>query len=201
MVVTLLREHTRLLHDRVENAVDLPSRCGSLESYRELLSRLLGFYAPLEAQLSPFDWGLAGLNFEARRKAALLRADLASLGLATISIDSLASCRKLPRPASLAGAIGCLYVLEGATLGGQVIARQVSRSLGVGPSTGGRFFYAHGEETGSLWRAFGAAAGSYCGEAEDRIAAAVAAAVATFEAFETWLTAGEGEGERRGHGG
>lgn len=187
MILDLLRQRTSLLHDRVERAVDLPSRCDSREGYASLLSRLLGFYEPFETALARFDWRQAGLDFEERRKAGRLRADLSALGWEGAAIDGAARCRDLPRPAALAGAVGCLYVLEGATLGGQVIARQTARSLGVGPERGGRFYEGYGEATGRLWRAFGSAANAYCGHDERRSEEAVDGAIATFAAFEAWL--------------
>lgn len=193
-IASRLREHTRPLHDRVEKAVDIPSRCASLEAYRSLLARMLGFYAPFEASQSRLDWREAGLDFEARRKAHLLRADLSALGLSEPAIDALPLRQRLPEPGSLAAGLGHQYVLEGATLGGQILAREIERSLGLSPGAGGSFYAGYGERTGSMWRGFCSAANSYCGDDPRRHEDALAGAVQTFEAFEAWLLGGAGEG-------
>jgi heme oxygenase len=191
-VLETLGRRTAPLHGRVERAVDLPARCGSVGAYRGLLARLLGIYRPIEHALSAFDWPAAGLGFDERRKTGLLSADLATLGLTTAQIEGVSDCAALPRPATLAAALGCLYVLEGATLGGQVIGRQVRRSLGIAPATGGSFHAAYGDRAGVMWRAFREAADAYCGDDFGRIEEAVAGAAATFEAFERWLVVGCG---------
>lgn len=185
-----LREHTAQLHQQAERAVDLPSRCRDIPSYRSLLATLLGLYSPLEDLLSRFDWASAGIDLPARRKAHLLRADLAVLGLTANEVWILPRCEETPAPTTLAGAFGVLYVLEGATLGGAIIARQVREVLGIEPASGGSFHACYGNQSGILWRGFCAAMESYCGEDEGRIAEALREAAATFSAFERWLTAG-----------
>ena len=44
-------------------------------------------------------------------------------------------------------AFGCLYIMEGASLGGQVIGQHVRQTLGATPETGGRFYAAYGDRT------------------------------------------------------
>jgi heme oxygenase len=184
-----LREHTAPLHRRAERAVDLPSRCCDVQSYRSLLATLLGLYSPLEELLSRFDWTSAGIDLPARRKAHLLRADLAVLGLTANEVWTLSSCEETPAPATLAGAFGVLYVLEGATLGGAIIARQVREALGIEPASGGSFHACYGNQSGILWRGFCGAMEAYCGNDERRIAETLREAAATFSSFEHWLTA------------
>ena len=50
--------------------------------------------------------------------------------------------------------MGCLYVLEGATLGGVVIRRHPEQKLRLGPDNGAAFFHAYGPDTGRRWREF-----------------------------------------------
>lgn len=56
----------------------------------------------------------------------------------------------------LSAALGGLYVLEGATLGGRVIARHLRRHLGDVIPEGGLLDF-HGEATSAVWKGFGAA--------------------------------------------
>ena len=50
------------------------------------------------------------------------------------------SADDLPDLQGVQEALGCLYVVEGSTLGGQVIARHLRQTLGVDPRCGGSFF-------------------------------------------------------------
>ena len=52
--------------------------------------------------------------------------------------------------------LGALYVLEGATLGGQVLRREMAQRLGVNADNGGAFLDVYGAETGRRWRYPGA---------------------------------------------
>jgi heme oxygenase (biliverdin-IX-beta and delta-forming) len=153
-----LKQGTQELHRRVERAVDIETACRGLHTYRGLLSRLLGYYEPLEGILSSFSWDKAGVDFAARRKSAWLRQDLAFLGLADAAQAELPRCSLLPRPSSMAAAVGAMYVLEGATLGGQVILRMIDKNLRLSPHGGAAFHAGYGAHNGGMWRGFKAAA-------------------------------------------
>ena len=185
--MALLRQHTRIEHARLEDRLDIFTRLQGRDEYRALLIRLYGLYEPLEARLLEASHRHAiPLDVVARRKAPLLERDLAVLGLDPIARAAIPRCTALPAIDSAATALGCLYVLEGATLGGQLIARHLDRHLGIGPDTGGAFFTAYGERVGAMWRALGAALAAYPCSPHDQ-EAMVGAARATFEAFEGWL--------------
>ena len=186
-VLDRLREETRAAHDAIERVFDWEGRLATREGYRALLGRLHGFHAVWEPAAA------ALLNdpalFEPRRKAHLLARDLVHLRLAPEAVA------RLPRPGGDAAprtreeALGGLYVLEGSTLGGQVIARHLLRALAVGPATGGAYYAAYGEAVGPMWRAVRA---RLLAEAADAATAdaVVAAAGRTFESMRAWLAAG-----------
>ena len=78
--------------------------------------------------------------------------------------------------------LGALYVMEGSTLGGQVIARQLDKA-GIAGRT---FFAGRAERTGPLWKQFSQllaedAAGTTAPDA------VVASAVHTFQSLAAWL--------------
>jgi heme oxygenase len=90
---------------------------------------------------------------------------------------------------TLAHALGLLYVLEGATLGGQLLRRRLGPALGLTEERGLAFFTAYGAEVGPMWRAFADAlarfdAATPAGERPAAHAAALDAARAAFVAFE-----------------
>lgn len=184
-ILARLRAETRVEHEAIERELDLVSDALGLEAYRRRLVQLHGFLRPIEARLRP----VPGLDLATRRKTPLLAADLVVLGVADPS--RLAVCRELPRLRTPAARFGCLYVLEGATLGGQVISRHVRCTLGVTWAVGGRYFHAYGPRTGEMWQAFRAALAAFAAtattvDARDEI---VATAVATFRALRRWCEA------------
>jgi len=155
-VLTRLKTETRAQHDAIEAALDLTSETLTLDEYRLTLERFHGFYLPLEAGLVNIGgWAERGLDLTERQKAHLAKTDLQVLGVS--DIEMLPVCTDLPPHGTIAAAFGCLYVLEGATLGGQVISQLLRNRLGVTPETGGRFFHAYGDRTGAMWQAFRAA--------------------------------------------
>ena len=163
-----LKAATAVHHERLERRVDIASRVRSRDAYRELLERFYGFYRPLEERLQPY-----GETVELRPKAPLLARDVQSLGG---DVNALPQASRLPPTGSLAEALGVLYVLEGATLGGAVIAKLAQRRLGVTREQGGAFFGAYDARR---WKAFKLVV--------ERHGAADAAAVATFEDMEEWV--------------
>jgi heme oxygenase len=86
-------------------------------------------------------------------------------------------------------ALGAFYVLEGATLGGQILLRHLTRHF-EGAAVGGfAFFRAYGEQVGPMWKAFGevltgASVRAASGDFDSR---AVRGAMDTFDAFQAWL--------------
>ena len=155
-VLERLRAETRPQHDAIETALDLTSGTLTLGTYRRTLARFHGFYRPLEVGVQAVGgWADRGLDLAERWKTPLLEADLRALGVDDPA--ALPVCTDLPPHATVAAAFGCLYVLEGATLGGQVISQLLRNRLGVTPEAGGRFFYAYGDRTGAMWQAFRAA--------------------------------------------
>lgn len=180
-VLPLLKTATASHHAAVEERVDVRSALASRERYVQLLQTFLALYANLEKRLEKaIDWNAHGWPFEARRKTPWLRADLQALGAAEAETDPHGNAPAYP---TCAAAIGGLYVLEGATLGGQVITRWVQEHLGLTPTTGGRFFHGYGADTGRHWREFGAWAESVVGDDSAAAEQAVAGARSTFDAF------------------
>jgi len=180
-----LREATADLHKRVEASVDFRRSFTSRDAYERLLQRFLGFYAPFEQTIEA--WDVPGLRLElaSRRKSPRLEADLRVMGTARGCISHLARCSDLPVIRCNANAIGALYVVEGATLGGEVIARILEKQLGVTATAGGSFFASYGTHVRAMWDAFGEEATRFC-DTDVKCEQAVDGAVATFECFARW---------------
>jgi heme oxygenase len=186
MILQRLREQTQKNHERVEECFNLDMRLADVARYRDLLERLLGIYAPLEAALASFDWSAVGINFAARRKAGLLEVDLMALGVGQTRLQEIRRSAPVVVIKEMAEALGCMYVLEGATLGGQVICPMVHKRLGLRADTGASFFTSYGDKVGSMWKAFCQAISAAC-VSEKSMDQAVATAVRTFLYFEAAL--------------
>ncbi|MBU8536552.1 biliverdin-producing heme oxygenase [Falsiroseomonas tokyonensis] len=178
-----LRQATGAVHERLHRVpvfARLASGRIAQGEYVLLLRRLLGFHLGVEAvlraapSLAPY-----GIAVEERRRSPLLMADLVALGA-----PPLAAVAALPPAESAAWAMGCLYVTEGSTLGGQQLARALDAVL---PDEAGRsFLRGYGARHGAMWRECCVAIEA-CGAEAGRLAAMIDGAEATFGRFETWF--------------
>ena len=181
-----LRDRTEAIHQRLDESLEAQGMMRSLDGYRAILKRFLGLYRPLERHLEGISWAASGIDAGQRRKAGWLSADLEQLGLTSGEIEKLPDCLSLPRLSSVPEGLGALYVIEGATLGGQVITRHIQSALGIDAANGGRFFTAYGDRTGLLWREFVAVLDRHGGDSE-ATAAIERTAIETFRCFESWM--------------
>lgn len=186
-LLTALRSATTEAHRRLEDTVDIPRVVLDPEGYRRLLAAFFGFYRPLERELAALTgWESCGLDLAGRWKTPWLASDLAALGLEAPALQTLPDCAALPALDGLARGLGCLYVLEGATLGGRQITALMQGSPA--PPEARRFFASYGAETGLRWREFLAGLRSF----EERSTAPeradlLAAALDTFHGLQRWL--------------
>lgn len=188
-ILNRLRTETRHEHDAIETVLDIMKPDLGIAAYRCQLARFYGFYQPLEAAMASLvDWSHLEIDFDERRKSHLLAADLEQLGVDTAG--TLPICSALPPVTSIATGFGSLYVLEGATLGGQLIGRHVKQTLGLDVLHGARFFNCYGDRTGMMWKKFRAALVAFAitPATQDEI---VASAAATFTTLRCWCLAGK----------
>ncbi|MGY2136790.1 biliverdin-producing heme oxygenase [Pseudomonas reactans] len=183
-----LRTGTALLHVALEKRLPFFSERLDTDWYVRLLEAYYGFYQPVESAL--YDSGLIpdGFDTALRVKTPTLVCDLNALGAPAIS--TLPRCTELPTFNTPAACLGALYVLEGATLGGQVLRREMTQRLNVNADNGGAFLNIYGVETGRRWKDFLDYLGDQPLDAPAR-QRAVDAARSTFSCFEQWLDSQE----------
>jgi heme oxygenase len=170
-----LRAATHPCHQRLEDRIDILQRVRTLAGRRTLAQRFHALHTEAEAALAPWLSHVEGLEFEGRRRSPLLARDLEALGA-----PPAAGPKDPIRVTGVAEALGRLYVLEGSTLGGRVIRREVAAAGG--DMDGLSFLDPYGERTGERWRAFLEVVA-----AETDVEALVAGAVAGFAHAETRL--------------
>jgi heme oxygenase (biliverdin-IX-beta and delta-forming) len=180
----MLREATTAEHARLERRLDLLDTALTRARYRRVVAAMLGYVRPLELRLcraltSP-------MQGEPLRRSAWLQQDLVALGTDPSHVRAL-PYRPASPIASAGDAAGRSYVMEGMLLGGQVVARHLSSTLGIGPHNGGAFYHGFGRGTGRRWRTFLAVIETgYARGTVDGVAA-VEAARGVFIDLEHWL--------------
>lgn len=188
MILTKLKEATRAQHENLENTVDVMNQMFSLEDYKRLLTKFYRFYAAIEPKVAENDLQKAGFDFAERRKTPLLEKDLKALGIFDDVNKEVPLWENLPALGSTAAAFGSLYVMEGATLGGQVIMRHLKQHLGITPENGGAFFNSYGARVGQMWKSFGATVTDFAEKNQDD-ETIVNSARETFDSFAKCFTA------------
>ena len=179
MILAQLKADTRELHDHAEAALNLLDPALTRERYVDVLRGLHALYTPLCEDIGSWLGRCAELDWPARHavKADALRADLHDLGIRPGAPRVLS-----PLPDE-AHAWGALYVLEGATLGGQLLRRHLASRLNL-DGRGLAFFSSYGEQVGPRWKAFGAALDARCSREDAAFQAGVLdGATRTFALF------------------
>lgn len=178
-----LKTGTWNIHQQIEQRTPIFDPAFELADYVRLLERFYGFWTPLEIKLSQIpDLRDPVLDLPGRLKSHLLQADLRFLGS---DPTLLPHCRNLPATDTFERGLGSLYVLEGSTLGGQLISRRIDSHLNLRNSLGGSFFYSYGETVGQRWSEFRSFMTAHATPANS--VEIVNAARQTFECLFEWL--------------
>ena len=176
-----LRLETAPDHELVEQSVPLMDEGLSRDTYVACLRKLHGVVAAWE------NWAAANAPawihpyLANRQRAQLLRLDLIWFG----ADHSDQQRPTLPEIADASSLLGAMYVMEGSTLGGQLIARHVERVLNLVPGQGDAYFRGHTDQTGRLWKEFCDLLRTQVPDSETD--AVVAGAKAMFHAFGSWM--------------
>jgi heme oxygenase len=153
MLAHQLKEETKRAHaDLEKQLITHIRRVNSTGGYVQLLAMLYGYYKAVEERLQPF---LAAAHFpdhERRRKASHIIDDMQQFNG---DVAEPVLCPDVPAIDSYAKAIGALYVIEGSTLGGKIIAGMIAKQLNRTEEKGGfSFFNCYGNDTQAMWSSF-----------------------------------------------
>jgi heme oxygenase len=176
-----LKRETAADHDAVEGAVPLMAEDLDRATYVLCLQRIHGVVSAWEensAKGSP-EW--LGTLVIARQRKGMLERDLAWFG-STVDGEQRPT---LPEMNTQARRLGVMYVMEGSTLGGQLIARHVERVLGLSEGQGNAYFRGHGARTGTMWKEFCEVLQTRVPDSEAE--AVMGAAKEMFAVFGSWM--------------
>ena len=198
-ILSRLKAETQANHNRIEKVSCMRRLFASdysTSEYRDCLALMLGFYDAIEPIIFHCLGDELRPSFLYRSKTDLLKRDLTELGLGEREIAALPRCRLKPYVNSTAQSLGVWYVLEGSTLGGQVISRQLQQQLGESASQFMHFHNGYGEHTRISWLAF-------CELVEERVSfdeshELITAARLTFDYLTEWLGQAGDQGIRIG---
>jgi heme oxygenase len=151
-----VKEKTKPHHDKIEMnpyAVAISTGTITPEQYLSYLKKFYGFLAVTESSISKqFTGSHMDTVIKARMKAPLLLADLEAMGVPETDTGSISLCKNLPNLDNLNKVLGYMYVIEGSTLGGQIVSQQLRKVLGPGIPL--NYFDCYGKETGARWISF-----------------------------------------------
>jgi len=150
MISVFLKEQTKQQHDDTEAKLQsqkIFDKSYTLDDYKKLLIHNYKLISRYEPQVQEQLKGYPELKLDLRSKVDALKVDLNNLNIET---QSEALTQNLENEAE---AFGALYVMEGSTLGGNVIAKQLKRNPEF-ENIEFNYFGVYGENTGPFWQEF-----------------------------------------------
>lgn len=144
-----LRQATASRHRRLDAALGAAGFFDDRASYQRFLERTWLFQSGVELALERAGAAQFIPDWVRRHRVPLLERDLAVLGAEppTAAIPMLSVAR------DEAAVLGGAYVLEGSTLGGQVLLSRIAR-LGFHSTHGGAYLSGYGPAHAVMWRGF-----------------------------------------------
>ena len=150
MISAYLKEQTKQQHDDTEAKLQsqkIFDKSYTLDDYKTLLIhnyKLINRYEPqIQEQLKNYP----ELKLDLRSKINSLKTDLNNLNISTENEEPTQNLE------NEAEAFGALYVMEGSTLGGNVIAKQLKKNPEF-EDVDFNYFGVYGENTGPYWQTF-----------------------------------------------
>ena len=146
---TTLPAHTKLESLPISERIVQPDI--TKEEYALYLNLMSRIVADIEKHIFPIVADTLP-DIDQRKKSNLIQADLAFLSPAnTFTNYPLQEAGYTYSPSF---AMGVMYVIEGSTLGGRVIMKNIENTLGYNADQGGKYFAGYGAQTGLLWKSF-----------------------------------------------
>jgi heme oxygenase len=186
-----LKRETAAGHQHLEAQLGLLDPTLDMHRYRRVLETFYGFYVPVEIDVTRRVAAELPLGFPLRARAELIERDLLALGLSPADLAALPLCSGRPELSCVEDLAGCLYVLEGACLGGQVLTPLLHRRLGLAKDSGAAFFAGDKEFTLPRWTVVVAWLDELP-RTDASTAKIISAAKATFDAFARWAAVARG---------
>lgn len=177
-----LKSQTTQEHQQAEKTLPLFRPEFTPSEYKKLLNRFLSFYTGYEKAMQQWR-NLPLSNMDQRLERSLfLKKDLQAFDeiLNSKALDNF-KIENLPQ------ALGAMYVVEGSSLGGQVIYKHLKEKLGLQDHVL-NFYRGYGVDTGKNWIEFKNYLNSFSNESENFKQDCIQSAKNTFQQFGRSLT-------------
>jgi heme oxygenase (biliverdin-IX-beta and delta-forming) len=175
-----LRLETGAAHRAVERRLLQEGWLDDRDAYTTLVGRLFALHVQIEAETLRLAAELECFDSEVRTHSGLLAGDLTALGVAGSERGESTPPLQF---SDAGGLLGGLYVVEGSTLGGQVISRLLAARLGLSADTGASGFDPYGARTIDHWERFKRSLDAWPGDP----AQVVVGAHSMFACWDSWV--------------
>lgn len=152
--VQRLRKNTAELHEALESlpiSKKIISPQVTVDEYTTYLSGMQAVVADIEINVFPMLTEVIP-DLNDRKKLTMINSDLGYLNKSIPTNQYPITANGFN--SNVAFALGVMYVLEGSTLGGRVIYKNISDSLKLDETNGASYSGGYGSTTGSTWKAF-----------------------------------------------
>jgi len=190
-ILKVIKEATKSQHEKIEQNPCMKALVDNtidLKNYYTLLYKFYGFHKAAEKKLLITHlWQDYNFDIEKRKKTPLLGKDLLYLGYQD-SLDKILLCNNIPTLENDAACLGFLYVIEGSTLGGQILSRHLKQKFNFSKEQGASYFNSYGKEhLRNMWLEFQALLENYVTTHQAQTHTIVNTAIETFEKLDIWL--------------
>lgn len=147
-----IKSHTADSHKKLESlpvSSSILSPAMKVSDYTHYLSLMHDVHQNTEELIYPIVSGII-TDLNERRKKHLIEEDLSYLNHNKTATKCVFDNRNITLPFAL----GILYVVEGASLGGRFILKNIITVPGLDKDKGTSYFKGYGEKTGSYWKSF-----------------------------------------------
>jgi heme oxygenase len=175
-----LKRETEDDHRAVEETFPLMHEELSVAQYVGCLLQMYGMVSAWEERSHEVAPRWMQSELAARRRKGMLEHDLMWFGVTNSDLRPV-----LPEMKDLPSFLGAMYVMEGSVLGGQLIARQLQKTLHLSEGKGNAYFRGHGDQTGPMWREFCEVLKMKVADGETE--SVVLSAKAMFSAYGSWM--------------
>ena len=150
--LTDIKSKTANSHKKLESlsvSASILSPEMKVADYVEYLSLMHDVHKNTEEIIFPFLSGIIN-DLETRKKKHLIENDLNYLNHKKVFSNKVFNIQE----PTLAFALGILYVIEGSSLGGRFILKNITTVPGLDNGEGTSYFNGYGDKTGSYWKSF-----------------------------------------------
>ncbi len=163
-ILEKLRAETGELHKKLDTSLyPLIQGMKTPEEYAKLLQTFYAYFKPLEEKVYKYIGDAELKDHNERRNTGYILKDLETINQST----EIEPAKETPEINNTAAAFGALYVMEGSTLGGKIIAKTIASNLGYTDTNALNFFSGYKEHTGPKWLTFIEALNNFAISAND----------------------------------